>query len=69
MNGENVNDKKIHMPPQSVLYLVAKLKGIKRSDLKVGLKEKYGVDSSKDLTIRQYNEVMATLNALPEKEK
>ena len=62
-------EEKKHLPPQSVLYMVAKRKGFTRKEMKAGILDKYGVKSATELLVRQYNEIMAVLDALPDVKK
>lgn len=46
------------------LYRTARKKGVEYGEMKLHLKTSYGVSSTKDLTLEQYQQVMRLLHAM-----
>lgn len=51
------------------MFTLMNIKGVTKEAMKKSIKKQYNIDSSKQLTIRQYNDIMKYFKSLPDKPK
>lgn len=68
-NKKTPTEDKIDTTKAQSVYMLAIKKGFDDAKVKDLIKKKYKVESAKDLTLSQFNELMINLDKLPNKEK
>ncbi|RPJ79834.1 MAG: hypothetical protein EHM20_00145 [Alphaproteobacteria bacterium] len=58
------NDKQL-----KAMFTLMNIKGVTKEKMKASIKKQYGIDSSKQLNIKQYNDIMKYFKGLPDKPK
>lgn len=74
-SGQTGQDKP-EQPPKlanesqlKTMFTLMNIKGVTKEAMKKSIKKQYNIDSSKQLTIKQYNEIMKYFKGLPDKSK